>query len=649
MKEKEEKEENKGNEKIKPKKNDFVLQSKQSVIFGLVKDYSNPEHIPYKDKMFLTPTEKYRIYGKFPMRMVLDIFLIILTTFQIAMINVSTSSYTRAVERFFSEIFLQTESGYEVEFAKLKYLYTMDQIINHVRQSKDDYFNLHNYSIGNLTMEEPEDSKEIPVIINYLNKDENDVKNLINQYNMTQNDLWIFNETNSKSYIKNELLRIKSFTMNYKVRTFEPYDFGDYFECFVWNIEQIFSFEKRYHFAVSLKVSYSSCQDHSKDGNSFDYFIKGNYWIPTLIFIFSLLNFILTLRSIAINYQYYMNFKYRYSKRKIEIQRENKPPKKKTKWEMLRPKDQNKIMSKLNFLQAVGCLFQLFGSILTLYEGKDVIIITKYIVGIGAALGYLMLTKYLNFYYQFQTIFNTILKSVPNLILYFIGTLPIFISFIIFAIANFPYSERFYNFTRVILALFGMMNGDAILDIINDLIENSYFLGQIYVYFFNILFICVVINIFVSIIDEAFVNSKLKNQNHWIYSFVKKDQNKKEEEGIRATRGEMKMYDEMRRKNFIRETLNKNKDSNNQIINESELINLDDKITIRTKEKKETIKDIDMFTKVLQEAKKEIRNVKKEIDECKESKMKYELNQFLAKRVSNLEKLILEIQNNLKK
>lgn len=646
MKEKEEKED------IKPKKTDLLLSNnkflKQSVIFGLVKDYSNPAHIPYKDKMFLTPTEKYRIYGKFPMRMVLDIFLIILTTLQIVMINVSTSSYTRAIERFFSETFLQTEPGYDVEFVKLKYLYTMDQIINHVRQSRDDYFNLHNYSIGNLTMDEPEESIEIPVIIKYLSNENNDAKDLINQYNMTKNDLWIFNETNSKSYIKNELLRIKSFTMNYKVRTFEPYNFGDYFECFVWNIEQLFSFEKRYHFAVSLDVSYSSCQDHSKEGNFFNYFIKGSYWIPTLIAIVSLLNFILTLRSIAINYQYYMNFQYRYSKSKIEIPRENKPPKIKTKWEMLRPKDKNNIMSKLNYLQAVGCLFQFFGGILTLYEGKDVIIITKYIVGIGAALGYLMLAKYLNFYYQFQTIFNTILKSVPNLILYFIGTLPIFISFIIFAIANFPYSERFYNFTRVILALFGMMNGDAILDIINDLIQNSYFLGQIYIYFFNILFICVVINIFVSIIEEAFVNSKLKNQNHWIYSFVKKEQNKKEEEGMRATRGEMKMYDEMRRKNIIRETLYENKDTNNQIKNESEIITLNDQITIRTKKKKETIKDIDLFSNVLQEAKKEIRNVKNEIEECKESKMKYELNQFLAKRISNLEKIILNIQNNLK-
>jgi uncharacterized membrane protein (DUF106 family) len=307
---------------------------------------------------------------------------------------------------------------------------------------------------------------------------------------------------------------------------------------------------------------------------------------------------------------------------------------------MLRPKDKSNIMSKLNYVQAFGCLIQLFGGILTLYEGKDAIIITKYTVGLGAALAYLILTKYLKFYYQFQTIFNTLLKSIPNLILYFVGSLPIFISFVVFAVANFPYSERFYNFTRVILSLFGMMNGDSILDIIQDITQNSYFLGQLYIYSFNILFICVVINIFVSIIEEAFVNSKIKNQNHWIYSFVKKEQN-------RVTRGEMKMYEEMRRKNIIRDVLNEDKKVNQiQNVNNSEILN--DKINIRKSKKRETVKDVDIFSNMIQEAKKEIRNVTKEIEECKESKMKYELNQYLIKRISKLEKLILDVQNSLK-
>ena len=530
---------------------------------------------------------------------------------QIVMINGPTSSYTRAVERFLNDIFLQNDAPYDVEFPRMKYLYTMEEIINHVTKSRDDYFDLDDVSLGNLTLQKPENSTVIPIIINYLNNEKNDEKDLIEQYNMTKDDLWIFNETNPRSNIKKELIRMKSFLINYRVRTYEPYNFGDYFECFDWRIEQIFSFEKRYHFSVSLNIINSNCEDYS-DSNRF---IKGSYWVPSLIVFFALINFILTLRSISINYKYYINFKYRYSKSFIEIERENKPPKKKTKWEMLRPKDKRNIMSKLNYVQAFGCLIQLFGGILTLYEGKDVIIITKYTVGLA------------------------LLKSIPNLILYFVGSLPIFISFVVFAVANFPYSERFYNFTRVILSLFGMMNGDSILDIIQDITQNSYFLGQLYIYSFNILFICVVINIFVSIIEEAFVNSKIKNQNHWIYSFVKKEQN-------RVTRGEMKMYEEMRRKNIIRDVLNEDK-KKIEIQNENNSEILSDKINIRKSKKRETVKDVDIFSNMIQEAKKEIRNVTKEIEECKESKMKYELNQYLIKRISKLGKLILDVQNSL--
>ena len=75
---------------------------------------------------------------------------------------------------------------------------------------------------------------------------------------------------------------------------------------------------------------------------------------------------------------------------------------------------------------------------------------------------------------------------------------------------------------------------------------------------------------------------------------------------------------------------------------------LNDKINIRKSKKRETVKDVDIFSNMIQEAKKEIRNVTKEIEECKESKMKYELNQYLIKRISKLEKLILDVQNSLK-
>jgi hypothetical protein len=456
------------------------------------------------------------------------------------------------------------------------------------------------------------------------------------EYNMTKDDAWIFNETYDKFQRKKILNGLKSFLIEYKVNTFEPYNFGDYYECFQWDVKQIFDFEKRYHFSITLDISFSSCEDLTKNGNGF---IKGSYWIPSFIILFSLIDFLLTIRSLIIGYKYFLSFQYKYSKEKIKIERENKPPKIKTKWEMLRKKDKKNFVSRLNYLQAIVNIVQFLGSILTVYEGKEVIVVTKYIVGIAAALSYLNLMKYLRFYSNFQTVINTILKSIPYLILYFIGTMPIFLSFVVFAVANFPYSERFYSFTRVILNLFGMMNGDSILDIINDIIENSFLLGHIYIYLFLILFICFVINIFVSIIEDSFVSSKIKNQNHWIYSFIKKYQNKNEEKG-NISRKEMRLYDEMRRKSLIRNVLRKSSKKINEKIDKEKLIQ-NDKGQLNLNE---SIKD---FDKSFNKIKDEINNITNEIKESKDCKMKYELKQFILKRISNLQKLISEEKKTL--
>ena len=617
--------------------NELILNKKgqKSLIFGLVKDYSNPSHIPYKDKISLSPIEKYRIYGKFPIRMIFDIALAILTTVQIIMVSGPTTEYTKAVERFFYDAFLQNDDYSEEEVQRIKYIYTMDDLVDMVNKSRDNYYDLNSISLGNFSFNYNEnETNKILVSIDYINK-ENDVE-LMEEYNMTEEDAWIFNDTYTNLERKKIINQIKTFFIEYKVNSFEPYNFGDYYECFQWDIKQIFDFERRYHFSVSLDMEFTPCQDLTENGNTF---IKGCYWIPSFMLIFSLFNFILTVRSLVIAFKYYLNFQYVYSKENIKIERENKPPKIKTKWDMLREKDKKNIVSRINYIQAIGNIAQFLAAALLLYEGSEVIIITKYILGIAAALSYLNLMKYLKYYSHFQTIIFTLLKSIPYLILYFIGTMPLFLPFVVFGIANFPYSERFYSFTRVILNLFGMMNGDSLIDVINDMIDNNFFLGHLYIYLFLFLFICFVINIFVSIIEDSFVSSKMKNQNHWIYSFVKKTDNKNDDKS-KLSRTEMKLRDEMRRKSLIRTALNKaGKNEKDNIEKEKLILNEQGQLNLN-----ESIK---YFDQTFNKMKDDIKNITNEIKESRECKMKNELKQFILKRISNLQKLISEEQKSL--
>ena len=181
--------------------------------------------------------------------MLLDICLVFLTTTQVILINGPTTAYSRAVERFFHDIFLLNDAAFEKEFNKKKYLYTIDDITNLVRKSHDNYFDIDDISLGNITLEKTDKESVLPIDILSVNKDDLEGKHFT-QHNMTIDDYWIFNLANTNKYIKSELIKLKYFTINYKVKSYDPINFGDYYECILWDIRQKFSFEKRYHYIV---------------------------------------------------------------------------------------------------------------------------------------------------------------------------------------------------------------------------------------------------------------------------------------------------------------------------------------------------------------------------------------------------------------
>ena len=69
-------------------------------------------------------------------------------------------------------------------------------------------------------------------------------------------------------------------------------------------------------------------------------------------------------------------------------------------------------------------------------------------------------------------------------------------------------NERFKSLNDVIIILYSMANGDSLYDVFKELSGISFFIGQIYLYSFTIIFITVVLNIFIAIVQEAYNNSE---------------------------------------------------------------------------------------------------------------------------------------------
>ena len=69
------------------------------------------------------------------------------------------------------------------------------------------------------------------------------------------------------------------------------------------------------------------------------------------------------------------------------------------------------------------------------------------------------------------------------------------------------FSDRFESFSASMITLFAVLNGDVIRETFLNLSEKSPYVSQVYMYTFICLFIYVVLNVFIAIIEEAFFSA----------------------------------------------------------------------------------------------------------------------------------------------
>ena len=70
----------------------------------------DPQDIPPEDKVALSPLDKYRIYGKFPLNIIIHILLVVFTSIQALVILGVFTDYFRAQEKSLTNILISTDS-----------------------------------------------------------------------------------------------------------------------------------------------------------------------------------------------------------------------------------------------------------------------------------------------------------------------------------------------------------------------------------------------------------------------------------------------------------------------------------------------------------------------------------------------------------
>jgi hypothetical protein len=101
------------------------------------------KRLPLIDKITYGPIKKYKVYNRFPWKMMLHIVLLMVVTAQIILIIDHSGGYSRSEEAFFFDRFLNEDADYnEVDFQKDRYFYSIEDLRDFVKESIDNYYGI---------------------------------------------------------------------------------------------------------------------------------------------------------------------------------------------------------------------------------------------------------------------------------------------------------------------------------------------------------------------------------------------------------------------------------------------------------------------------------------------------------------------------
>ncbi|KAL9654436.1 hypothetical protein ABK040_010459 [Willaertia magna] len=141
------------------------------------------------------------------------------------------------------------------------------------------------------------------------------------------------------------------------------------------------------------------------------------------------------------------------------------------------------------------------------YE-QNVDTFSQTLLALGALLCATALAKYFNYQAKFYLAIRAFTSAIPNIIKYVLSILPVFIGFVLAGTCWFGfYTYYFYNIDASMVTLFSAMNGDnirIIFDKVYGFNDFYRFLSRVYLVVYLLLFICTILNIFLSIMEESY-------------------------------------------------------------------------------------------------------------------------------------------------
>jgi len=153
----------------------------------------------------------------------------------------------------------------------------------------------------------------------------------------------------------------------------------------------------------------------------------------------------------------------------------------------------------------VGNALQIFSSLSIMLDGRPTGgTVAMTVLGLGALMAWVNLVRYFEFSGRFYVLVLTLEKSMPDIARFLVSSVPILLGFAVMGMAIFGASTKEFSTLQLsIETLFALMNGDSVLQMLDEGNQVPW-TGIIFLFTFLLLFICAVMNIFITIVMHSY-------------------------------------------------------------------------------------------------------------------------------------------------
>ncbi|EER12150.1 mucolipin, putative [Perkinsus marinus ATCC 50983] len=442
-----------------------------------------------RERVTLNPCEKFRRHGLWPWRLTVHVCLALLTTAMVCIWTENDCLHARHALRHFYTGFIGV-SGNPGE--RERYASSPSELASICNNTLEHYWHIDRKSLSDFRhLSQP------PVLhILWLNGD---------QQRMVLDDAW--EEDPAYGHFINSVDRLKRIRdMHFVIHILDPFPGSWWWQCLSWNIRVHFDYGGSGQIKSRLSFDLTECSDGElralflEDPHLAEerYTHPALYLLPFFCLPLTLLSAALTIRSHALR---------------------------RGGGSLRSTGDSNDILLRelaVGWLDPWLIFVLLANAVQTLAALQCIQKADKTadvywrlsLLGVGAGMAWLTLLRYLKFFPTYYVLIRTLARAFPRLLRFLSGLVPLLLAYALCGTCVFWPSSNFASLSDALMGMFSLLNGDIIHDMFMDMTSISWFWGQVYCYTFLCLFIYVVLNIFLAIVDEAFCTAKRFEELH---------------------------------------------------------------------------------------------------------------------------------------